>query len=71
MAKVTEKENKSSDTIEVEYSLWPLSNSAIATLVEWENGEGFDIYLQNVKFELTHCEASAIVALVGMANCKL
>jgi len=55
----------------VEYSLWPSEGTGKATLKEWENGEGYDLFLGDAHIELSHCEMYAIIALFGLRNCQL
>lgn len=57
-----EKEN----IIKVDYSLFPAEGDGVATIQEWENGEGCDVTLEGVKIELTNCELNTIVLLQAM-----
>ena len=63
-----QKNNKKdkSKNITVTYSKWPGNGTGIGRIIEWDNGEGVDIFLENQNVELTHCEASAIIALIGL-----
>jgi hypothetical protein len=61
-------DNKSVSLI---YSLWPSDGEAKSILKEWENGEGYDLYLGDTHIELTHCELMAIVALAGIFQARL
>lgn len=44
------------------YSCWPEAGVATAKSIEWENGEGIDIFLGNTHIELSHQEFNALVA---------
>jgi hypothetical protein len=62
--------NKTTD-FEIQYSRFPDDGEDIAKIQEWENGEGYDVFIGGGHIELTSCELMAIVALAGMAQCDL
>ena len=61
--KITKTEEKDEEIVSIEYPLWPKDGSEIATIEEWENGEGFDVTLNGVKIELTNFEINVITEL--------
>jgi hypothetical protein len=64
MAKVNKPNQKSgvNNPESLEYSQWPEKGVATAKSIEWENGEGIDIFLGNTHIELSHQEYDALVA---------
>ena len=66
--KVEQKKSEGYKSSEIKYSKWPDNGTAIAKIQEWENGEGFDIWLDGVHLEVTNCELDAICALAHIFN---
>jgi hypothetical protein len=69
--KVKKPMSNKTTAIQIKYSKHPDDGEGIAKLMEWENGEGYDLFLGEGHVELTHCEIMAIVALAGMVQCNL
>ncbi len=69
--KTTRKpEKESSRHFEMEYMDWPADADRVkkATISEWENGEGFDVYLGGDKIELTNQETQVLTVLFAQVN---
>jgi hypothetical protein len=54
--------------ISFEYLDWPADEKKIARIEEWENGEGFNIYLGEDKIELSYQELNVIIRLFSEHN---
>jgi len=57
--------NEIPEPISLEYSLFPANGIGIATIIEWENGDGFDISLNGRQISLTDCDAQVVVELLA------
>ena len=69
--KIKKQTAKRTVDFEIQYSKFPDDGEDIARLQEWENGEGYDLFIDGGHIELTSCELMAVVALAGMAQCDL
>ncbi len=71
--KTTRKPEKAQSDVryfEMEYIDWPADGDRKkkATISEWENGEGFDVYLGDEKVELTYQETQVLAVLFAQVN---
>lgn len=58
--KTTRKPEGLEPNYSFEYSNWPSEGTKTAKIIEWENGEGYDVYLGEDKIELTNQELAVI-----------
>lgn len=61
--KVVKDREENTKFVSFEYSKWPEDGKGIATIYEWENGEGVNIELDGMKIEATNAEITAISTL--------
>ena len=47
------------------YDDWPAEGTKVARIVEWENGEGVDVWLGDDKIQVTYQEANVLEILFG------
>ena len=50
----------------ITYSKFPLDGVGEARCEEWGSGDGYDIWIDNTKIELTYQEFEALSAIVGL-----
>lgn len=60
------QDNISSRSETLQYSKHPGDGVGNATIIEWSNGEGFDINLDGINLEVTNSELQAIVTLYAL-----
>lgn len=64
VTKVITRETK----ISFPYPLHPENGNGTLTANEWENGEGWDVKMADVSFEMTYCELAAMAKLFTEIN---